>query len=240
MPRKKVTPTQPELMHEEDGGLEAFELPKSVVARIAREALPSDIKLQKEVPLALVKGSTVFINYLAALSHDVATERNNKTIAATHVLDAVKQLGWEDGGELHRQLKKDLAAFRAANEAKKKGLPPPAAPAPAPKRPQADPASKATSDDVAMPPPPRGSPRQGAPETGDDRTTADEAGEQPPDAAAADEEDDITGIEEYVDEAGDDQEMEDAGSEGVEDDDGGPPADPELDEDDEPYQEGQE
>lgn len=32
MPRKKVTPTQPELMHEEDGGLEAFELPKSVGA----------------------------------------------------------------------------------------------------------------------------------------------------------------------------------------------------------------
>jgi DNA polymerase epsilon subunit 3 len=79
-----------------------------------------------------VKGSTVFISYLAALSvpfsfsssvfpqkltlrpphhsaHDTATERNHKTINATHVLDSVKQLMWDDGDELHKVLKKELA-----------------------------------------------------------------------------------------------------------------------------------
>lgn len=43
-------------------------LARAPLTRIPGIQVPSDIKLQKEVPLALVKGSTVFINYLAALS----------------------------------------------------------------------------------------------------------------------------------------------------------------------------
>ncbi|GAA5825527.1 hypothetical protein JCM10212_003597, partial [Sporobolomyces blumeae] len=89
-------------------GIDQFELPKSVVARLAKGAVPAEVKFQKEVPLALVKGSTVFINYLAALSHDLAQEKNQKTISAAHVLEAVKQLGWDDGGQLHKALKKEL------------------------------------------------------------------------------------------------------------------------------------
>jgi DNA polymerase epsilon subunit 3 len=38
----------------------------------------------------------------------VALERNHKTVTASHVLDAVKQLGWEDGGELIKLLKSEL------------------------------------------------------------------------------------------------------------------------------------
>lgn len=38
MPRKKVAPAQSDPVHEEDGGLEAFELPKSVGAFISRLA----------------------------------------------------------------------------------------------------------------------------------------------------------------------------------------------------------
>jgi hypothetical protein len=45
-------------------GLDNFELPKSVVTKIAKSALPDGAKLQKDTVLALVKGSTVFINYL--------------------------------------------------------------------------------------------------------------------------------------------------------------------------------
>ncbi|KAJ3576332.1 hypothetical protein NP233_g506 [Leucocoprinus birnbaumii] len=47
-------------------GIEAYELPKSVVTKIAKSALPDNAKLQKDTVLALVKGSTLFINYLAA------------------------------------------------------------------------------------------------------------------------------------------------------------------------------
>lgn len=45
-------------------GIENFELPKSIITKIAKSAIPDHAKLQKETVLALVKGSTVFINYL--------------------------------------------------------------------------------------------------------------------------------------------------------------------------------
>lgn len=61
-------------------GIENFELPKSLVTKIAKSAvssriyfltvfsnvsqIPDNVKLQKETVLSLVKGSTVFINYL--------------------------------------------------------------------------------------------------------------------------------------------------------------------------------
>lgn len=61
-------------------GIENFELPKSLVTRIAKSGvssqihslivvsrvsqIPENAKLQKETVLSLVKGSTVFINYL--------------------------------------------------------------------------------------------------------------------------------------------------------------------------------
>lgn len=67
MPRKEPSgapisaQAQQELVSE---GIENFELPKSVVTKIAKSALPDNAKLQKETVLALVKGSTVFINYL--------------------------------------------------------------------------------------------------------------------------------------------------------------------------------
>lgn len=42
-------------------------------------------------------------------SHDLATEKGTKTITALHVLEATKQLGWEDGGKsLEKELKKEL------------------------------------------------------------------------------------------------------------------------------------
>lgn len=194
-----------------------------------------------------------FADTFADRSHDLAAEKNHKTISAAHVLDAVKQLGWDDGGELHRQLKKDLAGaahglktlslprlslrrwedsdadgivstgFRAANEAKKKGVAPPAPPPKAPKPTvsapvAADPASNEVAAAVA-----EASTSAAAGEGGDEaatpvlrneRANADEADLYP--GGEDLEEDDLEGVEEYVDE-GEDDEMEDAGSEGIDD-----------------------
>ncbi|KAI6027063.1 histone-fold-containing protein [Pisolithus marmoratus] len=50
-------------------GIENFELPKSLVTKIAKSAIPDNAKLQKETVLSLVKGSTVFINYLGVCLH---------------------------------------------------------------------------------------------------------------------------------------------------------------------------
>ncbi|KAK4703824.1 DNA polymerase epsilon subunit 3, partial [Phenoliferia sp. Uapishka_3] len=112
MPRKAVEAPV-------DDGIDNYDLPKSIVTRMAKGALPAGVMIQKDVTVALQKGSTVFVNYLAAVAHDVATDKNHKTIAASHVLEAVKQLGWEDDQELIKHLKKELTAFRAGVEAKK-------------------------------------------------------------------------------------------------------------------------
>ena len=80
-PRKDISASQAQ-QDASSEGIDAFELPKSIVTRIAKSAvshfprlphanahasqLPSDAKLQKETIGALVKGSTVFINYLGA------------------------------------------------------------------------------------------------------------------------------------------------------------------------------
>ncbi|KPV75379.1 uncharacterized protein RHOBADRAFT_53362 [Rhodotorula graminis WP1] len=202
MPRKKPAPAAADLAAEEDGGIEAFELQKSVVARLVKSSLPPDVKLQKEVPLAMVKGSTVFIAYLAALAHDTATEKNHKTIAASHVLEASKQLAWDDGGALQKMLKKELAAFRANNEAKKQGRAVPKG-----KKAAAEGSDAENDDDgdavLAA------AAGVGAVPEGDDGEGA---------AAGADDgADEAEGIELYVeeDEGAVDEEMDDAGSEGI-------------------------
>ncbi|GAA5848121.1 hypothetical protein JCM9279_007463 [Rhodotorula babjevae] len=200
MPRKKPAPAAVDPALEEDGGIEAFELQKSVVARLVKSSLPPDVKLQKEVPLAMVKGSTVFIAYLAALAHDTATEKNHKTIAASHVLEASKQLAWDDGGALQKMLKKELAAFRANNEAKKQGRAVPKAKKAAAEGSDAevDNEGDAVLSAAGLAAAPEG---------------ADEAGAA---AGADDGADETEGIELYVDEEeAVDEEMDDAGSEGI-------------------------
>ncbi|GAA5910792.1 uncharacterized protein JCM6883_000318 [Sporobolomyces salmoneus] len=205
---------------EDSNGIDQFELPKSVIARLAKSSVPSEVKLQKEVPLALVKGSTVFINYLAALSHDLATEKNQKTISAAHVLEAVKQLGWEDGGKgLERELKKELKGFRKIVEAKKAGT------YTAPKK-QPKPAASSTTKKGLEPVASTSTSKSVEPTEGEGEQTTDE---QPDDVILQDdrpnqdedplypgaEDEEMEGIELYDDEAQQaDEELEDEGLEG--------------------------
>ncbi|GJE96039.1 hypothetical protein PsYK624_122320 [Phanerochaete sordida] len=91
-------------------GIDAYELPKSLVTKIARSALPDSAKLQKETVLALMKGSTVFINYLAATAHDVALQKQHKSVSASDVLKALELL---DLGDMTPKLQQELKAYRA-------------------------------------------------------------------------------------------------------------------------------
>ncbi|KAG2109172.1 hypothetical protein BD769DRAFT_1692294 [Suillus cothurnatus] len=83
-------------------GIENFELPKSLVTKIAKSAMPDNAKLQKETVLSLVKGSTVFINYLA---HDVAMSKQHKSISASDVLKALEMIEF---GDLVENLQNEL------------------------------------------------------------------------------------------------------------------------------------
>ncbi|KAF8900831.1 histone-fold-containing protein [Gymnopilus junonius] len=99
MPRKDTysgpisAQAQQELVSE---GIENFELPKSVVMKIAKSSIPDNMKLQKETVISLVKGSTVFINYLAATAHDVALSKQHKSISASDVLKALETIEFGD------------------------------------------------------------------------------------------------------------------------------------------------
>ncbi|GAA5878872.1 hypothetical protein JCM16303_007214 [Sporobolomyces ruberrimus] len=220
-PRKKVVPAATTITDSNAGeddstgagtsGIDQYELPKSVIARLAKGAVPPEVKLQKEVPLALVKSSTVFISYLAALSHDLAAEKSMKTITAQHVLEGVKQLGWEDGGkELEKYLKKELKAFRKINEAKKAGTY--VAPTKQPKqtKPKVVSTKAAASTDQSEAPTSAGAEESTEPSTKtlpDDRPNADEGDLYPDgDEEMADEEEE--GVEVYEEGEGDEEEDE--------------------------------
>ncbi|KAK1234661.1 hypothetical protein PQX77_002133 [Marasmius sp. AFHP31] len=97
-------------------GLDNFELPKSIVTKIAKSAVPENTKLQKETILALVKGSTVFINYLAATAHDVAQSKQHKSISAYDVLKALEMI---ELGDLVNPLQTELQAYRDLSKPEK-------------------------------------------------------------------------------------------------------------------------
>ncbi|PBK92891.1 hypothetical protein ARMGADRAFT_1030367 [Armillaria gallica] len=119
-------------------GLDNFELPKSLVTSIARSALPDNAKLPKDTILALVKGSTVFINHLGAPSallgrvspsstnrpfeipqlerkaYDVAMSKQHKSISAADVIRALEIL---ELGDMIETIQEDLQAFREEQRA---------------------------------------------------------------------------------------------------------------------------
>ncbi|EMD31575.1 hypothetical protein CERSUDRAFT_127304 [Gelatoporia subvermispora B] len=104
---------QQELVSE---GLENFELPRSLVTKIARSALPDNTKLQKDVVTSYVKASTVFINYLAATAHDVASSKQHKSVSASDILKALEMM---EMGDMVDTLQKELQIYRDLQKADK-------------------------------------------------------------------------------------------------------------------------
>ncbi|QRV81474.1 Histone-like transcription factor (CBF/NF-Y) and archaeal histone [Ceratobasidium sp. AG-Ba] len=96
-------------------GIENYELPKALVTRIAKSAIPENAKLQKEALHAMLKGSTVFINYLAATAHDLSRARGHKSVGAADVIKAIETIEFNTDGLL-KFLEDDLEAFRAGTK----------------------------------------------------------------------------------------------------------------------------
>jgi len=101
MPRKDNanTPVSAQAQAQQDAvseGIENFELPRALVTRIAKSAVPENVKLQKDTVLSLVKGATVFINYLAATAHEVSTSKQHKSISASDVFKALEHIEFAD------------------------------------------------------------------------------------------------------------------------------------------------
>ncbi|OCF54299.1 hypothetical protein L486_08213 [Kwoniella mangroviensis CBS 10435] len=103
-------------------GISEFELPKSNLTKLAKGSVPDNVKMQQDVTIALLRGSTLFINYLSD-AHDQAVSRSGKTITASDVIKAITELDFGPSDALVPLLEQELQAYRnhiqAAKLAKK-------------------------------------------------------------------------------------------------------------------------
>ncbi|KAH9028061.1 histone-fold-containing protein [Lactarius deliciosus] len=119
MPRRENANTPASAQAQQDAvseGIENFELPRALVTRIAKSAVPDNVKLQKDTVLSLVKGATVFINYLAATAHEVSTSKQHKSISASDVFKALEIIEFAD---LIPPLQAELQVYRELSKNKK-------------------------------------------------------------------------------------------------------------------------
>ncbi|KAI9444469.1 histone-fold-containing protein [Lactarius indigo] len=119
MPRRENANTPASAQAQQDAvseGIENFELPRALVTRIAKSAVPENVKLQKDTVLSLVKGATVFINYLAATAHEVSTSKQHKSISASDVFKALEIIEFAD---LIPPLQAELQVYRELSKSKK-------------------------------------------------------------------------------------------------------------------------
>jgi len=74
----------------EGTSVEDLSLPKSMVSRLAKGVLPANTILGKDALLALHKSATVFVNYIASNSNELAQSSGKKTIQPQDVMSCIK------------------------------------------------------------------------------------------------------------------------------------------------------
>ncbi|TXT10193.1 uncharacterized protein COLE_04127 [Cutaneotrichosporon oleaginosum] len=101
-----------------------LELPKTTLTKLAKGSIPDNVKMQQDVVQALLRGSTLFINYLCEAAHDQAIARSGKQITAGDVLKAVADMDFGPSDALLPLLEQELASYRALQAAAKSRKPP--------------------------------------------------------------------------------------------------------------------
>ncbi|KAI0824427.1 histone-fold-containing protein [Trametes gibbosa] len=122
MPRAKEPPASAMMAQAQQDavaeGIGDFELPRSVVMKLARASqIPENTKFSKDVITAMLKASTVFINYLAATAHEVASSKQHKSISATDVLKALELVEFSD---IAKNIQGELQVYRDLQKADKR------------------------------------------------------------------------------------------------------------------------
>ncbi|XP_065075587.1 DNA polymerase epsilon subunit 3 [Ochlerotatus camptorhynchus] len=103
--------------------IEDLNLPNSVVTRLMKEALPSDVKISSESRVALTRATSVFVLYLTSAATDEAEKKKQKTLTVDHVFAGLMQIEFDS---FITPLRKDLENYRKAakNKKDKKGVKP--------------------------------------------------------------------------------------------------------------------
>ncbi|WOO77400.1 Negative cofactor 2 complex subunit beta [Vanrija pseudolonga] len=77
------------------GGDDEHTLPKATVYKLISEMLPEDLSCSKDTKEIIVDCCVEWIKLISAQSNTVCEESSKKTISPEHVLEALKQLGFE-------------------------------------------------------------------------------------------------------------------------------------------------
>ncbi|PWN97239.1 hypothetical protein FA09DRAFT_330874 [Tilletiopsis washingtonensis] len=94
-------------------GIENYEVAKSHLMKVVRGAMPETCTLRKEGIVALHKGTSVVISYLAAAAQERAAERGAKLFTAADVCAEAEALGFLPPN-LVDELRADCAAAKSA------------------------------------------------------------------------------------------------------------------------------
>ncbi|CAF9913024.1 MAG: hypothetical protein ALECFALPRED_008462 [Alectoria fallacina] len=87
--------------------IEDLSLPRTMVQRLAKGVLPANTSLHKDAILAMSKGATVFINYLAHAANTASLASGKRTIPPNAVIEALAELEFENfGPRVEAELKK--------------------------------------------------------------------------------------------------------------------------------------
>ncbi|KAJ1975578.1 negative cofactor 2 transcription regulator complex subunit ncb2 [Dimargaris verticillata] len=77
------------------GGDDELSLPRATVHKLIQEMMPKDISCAKETRDLLIDCCNEFIHLIASEANEICEKEAKKTIAAEHVLNALKTLGFE-------------------------------------------------------------------------------------------------------------------------------------------------
>eukprot|EP01039_Chlorochromonas_danica_P009666 gene9666-10686_t len=93
-----------------------IEPPMACVSRVLKAALPENMAMTKEARLAFSRAVSVFIFYITHCANEICREHKRQTIAASDVMKALKELGYED---FEKPLEEFLELHKEAEENKK-------------------------------------------------------------------------------------------------------------------------
>ncbi|KAF9971972.1 negative cofactor 2 transcription regulator complex subunit ncb2 [Actinomortierella ambigua] len=80
---------------ERNGPEDELSLPKATVQKLINEMMPDDIACAKDTRDLLIECCVEFIHLLASEANEICEKETKKTIAAEHVIAALKTLGFE-------------------------------------------------------------------------------------------------------------------------------------------------
>ncbi|ODQ68192.1 histone-fold-containing protein [Nadsonia fulvescens var. elongata DSM 6958] len=121
---KPVNSSGAPLREKEQYGIEDLLLPRATMLKLAKDVLPDGSQIPKDGLMALLRSSTMFINYLAAEANNIAHIANRKTIVPTDVFKALENTNFasfvpevRQSLEAYERVTKERAANKVLSKA---------------------------------------------------------------------------------------------------------------------------